>query len=219
MEEKHIVGYSRDYISVLFDMLLDLHRDTSFVIYPNLDNKVKIDLPIMNVEYRIMPLGTTPVKNKRVIFGTGGPRNKSNIFKYFLEHYAMDEDRYQRLIHESAYISLSSKIANGVVVEPLAVISSQTVLSFGVYIKRGSLIGHHNSIGAFTDINPGVTISSNVTIGAYCTIGSGAILREKISIGENSIIGMGSVVTKDIPANSVAYGNPCRVIKENLPFS
>ena len=35
----------------------------------------------------------------------------------------------------------------------------------------------------------------------------------KITIGDNSVIGAGSVVTKDIPANSLAVGNPCRVIR------
>jgi maltose O-acetyltransferase len=35
-----------------------------------------------------------------------------------------------------------------------------------------------------------------------------------ISIGDNSVIGAGSVVVKDIPANCVAAGNPCRVIRE-----
>lgn len=35
-----------------------------------------------------------------------------------------------------------------------------------------------------------------------------------VTIGDNSVIGAGSVVTKDIPANVVAAGNPCRIIKE-----
>ena len=35
-----------------------------------------------------------------------------------------------------------------------------------------------------------------------------------VTIGDNSVIGAGSVVTKDIPANVVAYGNPCRVARE-----
>jgi len=35
-----------------------------------------------------------------------------------------------------------------------------------------------------------------------------------VTIGDNSVIGTGSVVTKDIPANVVAYGNPCRVARE-----
>ena len=36
-----------------------------------------------------------------------------------------------------------------------------------------------------------------------------------VTIGDNVVIGAGSVVTKSIPANTVAVGNPCRVIKEN----
>lgn len=44
-------------------------------------------------------------------------------------------------------------------------------------------------------------------------IGGGAIICPGVTIGENSCIGAGSVVTKDIPANVVAVGNPCKVIK------
>ena len=44
-------------------------------------------------------------------------------------------------------------------------------------------------------------------------LGAGTIVLPGITIGENSIIGAGSVVTKDIPPNSVAVGNPARVIK------
>lgn len=36
-----------------------------------------------------------------------------------------------------------------------------------------------------------------------------------VTIGDNVVIGAGSIVTKDIPSNVVAYGNPCRVIREN----
>jgi len=40
------------------------------------------------------------------------------------------------------------------------------------------------------------------------------IVLKGVTIGENSVIGAGSVVTKDIPANVIAAGNPCKVIKE-----
>lgn len=53
-----------------------------------------------------------------------------------------------------------------------------------------------------------ITIGNNVWIGAQCSILPG------VTIGDNSVIGAGSVVTKDIPANVVAVGNPCRVIKQ-----
>lgn len=53
-----------------------------------------------------------------------------------------------------------------------------------------------------------------VHIASGVWIGAGAILLPGVTIGENSVIGAGSVVTKDIPANVVAVGNPCRVMRE-----
>ena len=52
-----------------------------------------------------------------------------------------------------------------------------------------------------------------ITIGDYVWIGGGSIVLPGITIGDNSIVGAGSVVTKPIPANCVAAGNPCRVIR------
>lgn len=52
-----------------------------------------------------------------------------------------------------------------------------------------------------------------VSIGSNVWIGGGAILNPGVSVGDNTIIGSGSVVTKDIPANVIAAGNPCRVLR------
>lgn len=53
-----------------------------------------------------------------------------------------------------------------------------------------------------------------VTIGDNVWIGGGAIVLPGVHIGSGSVIGAGSVVTKDVPAMSLAAGNPCRVIRE-----
>ncbi|MBQ9730487.1 MAG: sugar O-acetyltransferase [Clostridia bacterium] len=53
-----------------------------------------------------------------------------------------------------------------------------------------------------------------VKIGRNCWIGANSVILPGVTIGENTVIGAGSVVTKDIPANVVAYGNPCRVVRE-----
>ncbi|MBQ8381561.1 MAG: sugar O-acetyltransferase [Clostridia bacterium] len=54
----------------------------------------------------------------------------------------------------------------------------------------------------------------SVRIGKNCWIGAGAVILPGVTIGDNSVIGAGSVVTHDIPANVVAVGNPCRVLRE-----
>lgn len=55
--------------------------------------------------------------------------------------------------------------------------------------------------------------ASPITIGDNAWIGAGAIVCPGVTIGPNSVIGAGSVVTRDIPANVVAVGTPCRVIR------
>ena len=89
----------------------------------------------------------------------------------------------------------------------------------------------HIYIGDYTMIGPNVVIATAghpllpelreqgyqynapVHIGRNCWLGAGAIILPGITIGDNAVIGAGSVVTKNIPANTVAVGTPCRVIK------
>ncbi len=59
----------------------------------------------------------------------------------------------------------------------------------------------------------GYQYNAPVHIGKNCWIGAGALILPGVTIGENTVIGAGSVVTKDIPANVVAVGNPCRVLR------
>jgi len=62
--------------------------------------------------------------------------------------------------------------------------------------------------------NRGLEYARPITVGNNVWIGAGVQVMPGISIGDNAVIGGGSVVVKDIPANSVAVGNPCRVIRK-----
>lgn len=66
---------------------------------------------------------------------------------------------------------------------------------------------HPEARATMYEYGVGVTIGDNVWIGGNCVVMPG------VHIGEGSVIGAGSVVTRDIPARSVAAGNPCRVIR------
>lgn len=62
--------------------------------------------------------------------------------------------------------------------------------------------------------NQGLEYARPITIGDNVWIGAEVCVLPGVSIGEGSVIGAGSVVTKDIPAHVLAFGNPCRVIRE-----
>lgn len=52
-----------------------------------------------------------------------------------------------------------------------------------------------------------------IHIGQNCWLGAGVVVLPGVTIGDNTVIGAGSIVTRDIPANVVAVGNPCRVLR------
>ncbi|MFB9841845.1 sugar O-acetyltransferase [Mucilaginibacter ginsenosidivorans] len=66
---------------------------------------------------------------------------------------------------------------------------------------------HHESRNSGYEYGIGITIGNNVWIGGQTVVNPG------VTIGDNTVIGSGSVVTKDIPANVVAVGNPCKVMR------
>lgn len=56
--------------------------------------------------------------------------------------------------------------------------------------------------------------SFRVKIGNGVWIGSGAVILPGVTIGDYAVIGAGSIVTKDVPGMVIAYGNPCKVVRE-----
>lgn len=82
-------------------------------------------------------------------------------------------------------------------------------------------IGNNVKCGANTLItdsdwhldDPRSGLSADVIIGDNVWLGEGVRVLKGVTIGANSVIGAGSIVTKDIPANVIAAGNPCKVIK------
>ena len=53
-----------------------------------------------------------------------------------------------------------------------------------------------------------------ITVGNNVWFGANSIILPNVTIGDNVVIGAGSVITKDIPSNTLAYGSPCKVVRE-----
>lgn len=94
---------------------------------------------------------------------------------------------------------------------------------------HAKLFGHGGIvIGDYTQLGPGSLITTTthdfddrmktsfapVRLAEWVWVGAGAIILPGVTIGEHAVIGAGSIVTKDLPAYSVAVGNPARVIRE-----
>ncbi|MCC5943243.1 MAG: acetyltransferase [Balneolaceae bacterium] len=146
-------------------------------------------------------------------FGVLDAHLKNAVFHYFRQNFGIHKEMYTSIIHPKSHLTRSVNYETGLLIEPMAVVSSESKIGFGVTIKRSSSVGHHVTLGDFVTINPGAILSGNVTLGEGTTIGSGTTIIHNITIGKHSLIGAGSVVTRDIPDGVVAYGNPCKVVR------
>jgi len=103
--------------------------------------------------------------------------------------------------------------------------------SIGCYIQAYGGI----EFGSNVEMGPGVKIVSQnhdlndyskamkpkkpIIIGNNVWIGANSVILPELTIGDNVVIGAGSVVTKDIPSNSIAVGNPCKVIRKKENYN
>ncbi len=106
-------------------------------------------------------------------------------------------------------------------------------LPIGLNARSGVIVASSAKIGRHVRLNFKSCVTADASAGNYCFLAigalmlgysslgdgsilySGAIILPKVKVGRNTIIGAGSVVTKDIGDNKIAYGNPCKVIRNN----
>ena len=141
---------------------------------------------------------------------------------------------------QSNCIGESTNIWQFCVVLPKAQIGSGCNICANVLIENDVVIGDNVTVKCGVQLWDGVTLGDNVFIGPNVTftndlfprskvypkefirtvvkkgasIGANATILAGVTIGENAMIGAGSVVTKDVPANTIWYGNPARQIRE-----
>ena len=121
---------------------------------------------------------------------------------------------FPTLIHNSAVVSESSEIGEGVVISPLTVIGPNTNLKTLVYANYHVGIGHDSQIGEYTQINPGAQIGGGVIIHSESLIGSNSTLLQSTLLNAPLTIGSGSIVLgKKNKAGTIAP-----IYSKYLPF-
>ena len=121
------------------------------------------------------------------------------------------------VVHPSAVICSDVRIGCGTVVFAGAVVQTGAEIGDNGIINTCAAVDHDCRIGNNVQLAPRATLGGRVKVGDLSFIGIGATVINRIEIGRNCVIGAGSVVVRDIPANSLAYGVPARVIRQREP--
>lgn len=120
---------------------------------------------------------------------------------------------FGRAIHQTAVVSRFSTIGEGSVVMAGVVVNSGSQVGRHCIVNTGAVVEHGCCVEDFVHISPHTTLCGGLTVGEGTWIGAGTVVAQGVKIGKWCIIGAGSVVLRDIPDGVVAYGNPCRVIR------
>lgn len=141
----------------------------------------------------------------------GNMKYRKLVFEYFVD--AGWES--VNIIHPNTVVSDDTKMGKGVLIEAGSLICPNPVIGDNVVVNLGSQLNHDNVVEDHAFIAGGVILSGGVTIGQNTLLDDGVIVSKGKIVGGNCIIGAGAVVTKDIPDNSVAYGCPAKVTRQN----
>ena len=144
--------------------------------------------------------------DKSIIIAIGNNNIRRTIAQKISHHFG-------NVIHPTAIIDKSVLIEEGTVILHESILQAGTVIAKHVIINTRVAIDHDCSIADFVHIGPGVILCGNVHIGENTFIGAGSIVVPNVTIGNNCFIAAGSVITRSIPDNSIARGNPGRIIK------
>jgi acetyltransferase-like isoleucine patch superfamily enzyme len=210
------LGYSGNALSCIFETLYAAAGPRKVSIIENVPAQETVSFEHSEIAFHRIKAGDWSFDSTlhSVFFSVVRPRSKADVFEFFSRTNGVREEHFTSLVSPHAYIASNSRVGRGCFVEPGVVLAPYGQLGFGVTIKRSVSIGHHSCVDSYVTINPGSHIAGCCHVGQNAVIGMGAIVFDHVQIGANSVIGGGSIVTKSIPEGVLAYGNPCRIVRE-----
>jgi len=204
-----ILGKSDAAITMIMDNLESCNLFPELIIVNNLN--LPIEHTFDNPKFKWKIVDTIKDRSESFALGVSNTYTKLRV----VESFDISDLHFVNIIHKTAVISSTAHVGKGVLINNLATVGAHAHVGNFVNISNRATVNHHTVLEDFVSINPGADVAGHVHVGRGTLIGIGATISNGVTIGKNSIIGAGSVVVRDIPDNVIAYGNPCKPMREN----
>lgn len=140
------------------------------------------------------------------VFAVGYPEHKEAVLKKY-EHLHFIWEPY---VHPSAIVSRHASLGEGVVIGPFAVIAGNATVGPFAFMNAYTAMGHDSAIGRYSSLMPYACITGGVKIGEECLLATGTKILPDVTIGDRCRASAGTIVTRDVPADSLIFGNPAQ---------
>ena len=146
-------------------------------------------------------------ENSWVIIAISNVHTRKKIFEYL-----KGKVQFYNFIHPTAILGINVEIAEGCLIMPYVVITTNIIIGKSVFINIGSVVGHDSAIGDFCSLAPHTDLGGHVKLGDLVTLSTKTTIAPRQKVGSEAFIGSGSVVLRNIPAGGNAVGNPVKII-------
>jgi sugar O-acyltransferase (sialic acid O-acetyltransferase NeuD family) len=174
-------------------------------------DKKKKDLNYMGIPLISINKCVNSHANENYFIAIGDNVRREEVYNEV--HSLIPNAKFPSLMHPLSVIGLSSRIGVGSILMPGSHIGPNSKIGNFCIINTKASIDHDCNIKNFASLAPGVVTGGNVSVGKRSAIFIGSIIKHKISIGDDTVVGAASYVNEDIKNNVVAYGSPCKIIR------
>lgn len=175
----------------------------------SLHGKELLDVPVLGNDDRLAEL-TSEHGELGFFLGVGSVGDNSArtaLYRYAVKRGAKPVSA----VHPAASLSPSATFGQGITVAPGVVVHPEARFGENVLLNTGCLVEHDCVIGDHCVLSPRSSLMGGVTLGEGSFVGAGAVVLQGVTIGDGAVIGAGAVVRVDVPANSLAVGNPAQI--------
>ncbi len=147
-----------------------------------------------------------PEPGDEFLLAVGNPETRKKIAERYWSYGAV----FETIVHPNAYIASSSTIGVGSIVAPFASVGASAVLAELCQVHFYASVAHDVRVGRFSALSPYAAVNGGGRLGECVFMGTRATVNPLRAVADHSKVAAGSVVYQDVPAWSLAAGNPAK---------